>query len=167
MHMISSPTSWKVALLCGALIGVSLGVLVIAQILFLPTSIYLFGLLGLPMPAFLLAGLLAAKRTGRVSTGTLAGLWSGVFSNIIVWALFIAVVAVYHDAVVSAALSSGIGLDPQNTELYILEVLVFCAISSLLLMMGVGSGLGALGGLIGKRMSAITQRPDSFYPPTS
>ncbi len=65
MHMIPSPTSGKVALQCGALIDVSLGVLLIALTVFLPLPIFVFGL---PMLAFLLAGLLAAKRAGRVST---------------------------------------------------------------------------------------------------
>ncbi len=101
----------KMSFFChiGALIGVSLGVLLIAQTLFLPSPIFVFGL---PVLAFLFAGLFAAKRTGRVSTGTLAGLWSGFFSNIIIWAaLFIALSTVYHADLVSAAQNSALGGD--------------------------------------------------------
>jgi hypothetical protein len=163
MHMIPSPTSGKVALQFGALFGVSLNVLLIAETWFLHSPIFFYGL---PVLAFLLAGLLAAKRTGKVSTGTLAGLWSGIISTIIgIAALIIAFLTVEHAAFVQGALSSS--ADPRYAQQYVWIGLVIFAIVLSFVMAAIGSGLGALGGLIGKSMSPMTQQPYSSYPPAS
>src|SRR5437868_529615 len=61
MYMNPAPTTGKVALQWGALFGVPLGAFLIAQALFLPPSIFVFGL---PVLVLLLAGLFAASWTG-------------------------------------------------------------------------------------------------------
>ncbi len=168
MHMIPSPTSGKAALQFGALFGVSLSVLLIALVLttlakFLPTPIFEFGL---PALAFLLAGLFAAKRTGKVSTGALAGLWSGIISTIIGMAVvFIALLTVSHAAFVQGTLSSS--ADPRYAQQYAWIGLVILTIVLSSVMAAIGSGLGALGGLVGKNMSPISRQSYSSYPPAS
>ena len=142
------PPSGKVALQFGALFGVSLSVLLLTLDRFLATANFTLDF-WLCVPAFLLAGLFAAKHTGKVSTGALAGLWAGFISNIIYWVipLFFVVFTMGNDA---ALISAGI--------LLILTSPVQVAI---------GSGLGALGGLLGRRLSPMAGQPSSPYPPAS
>jgi hypothetical protein len=161
--MISAPPSGKTALQFGAIFGVSLSVLQIALVLttlsrFIPTPMFFFGL---PALAFLLAGLFAAKRTGKVSTGALAGLWSGISSILLVMAtLFIVLLTVGHDVFVQGAMRSSV--DPRYAQQYAWLGLVIFTIIVACLMAGCGSGLGALGGLIGKSMSPLAPQ---FYSP--
>ena len=163
MHMIPSPTSGKVALQFGTLFGVSLGVLLIAETWFLHSPIFFYGL---PVLAFLLAGLFAAKRTGKVSTGALVGLLSGVISTLIgMTALFIALLTVEHAAFVQGALRSSV--DPRYAQQYAWIGLVILTIVLSSVMAAIGSGLGALGGLVGKNMSPISRQSYSFYPSAS
>lgn len=164
--MITAPTSGKVALQFGALFGISLSVLQIVLILtllsrFVPTSIFL---IGFPALAFLLAGLCAAKRTGKVSTGALAGLLAGVISIIIVMAVFlIALLTVGYASFVKGAMSSS--TDPQYAQQNAWIGLVILTIVLLCVTAGIGSGLGALGGLIGKTMSPLSRQSYLSYPP--
>jgi hypothetical protein len=161
--MIPSPASGKVAMQYGALFGVSLGVLLIVQDWLLPSPVFV---LGLPVLAFLFAGLFAAKRTGKVSTSVLAGVWSGIIGTLIAMAaVFIALLTVGHAGFVSGARSSGV--DPRYAEQYAWAGLVFVSIILAVVMAAIGSGFGALGGLIGKRMSPMAGHPYAFYPPTS
>ncbi len=161
MYMVPSPTSGKVALQFGALFGVSLGVLLIVQAVFLPSPIFVYGL---PLLALLLAGLLAAKRTGKVSTGVLAGLWSGLIGTITgMAAVFIVLLTVGHADFVSGAMRSSV--DPRYAEQYAWIGLVIITIFLSIVMVAIGSGLGALGGLIGKSMSPLARQAYLSYPP--
>lgn len=166
--MISAPPTGKTALQFGVIFGVSLSVLLIALILtalskFIPEPIFFFGI---PALAFLLAGMFAAKRTGKVSTGTLAGLLSGAIMIIMLMALlFLLLLTVGHAAFVQGAMNSSVA--PQYAQQDALLGLMIIAIFFLCVMAGIGSGFGALGGLIGKKMSPLAQQSYVPYPPAS
>src|SRR5579863_7666404 len=166
--MISAPTTGKAALQFGSLFGVSLTVLLIVLILttlskFVPAPIFFFGL---PTLALLLAGLFAAKRTGKVRTGTLAGLLAGLISTFTLMAVSIILLAtVGHAAFVQGAMSSSV--DPRYAQQDAWLGLVIMMFILVCVMAGSGAGLGALGGLIGKRMSPLAQQSYTPYPPAS
>src|SRR5579863_3578128 len=109
------------------------------------STLFSIGGLLVEIVVFLLAGLRAGQRTGRVATGTLAGLWTGLIS------------AVMTDsyAIVSLFVSVSPG---QNTLAQQLSsefgiVTIIFAIIGIVLALVLGMAIGALGGLIGKRLA--------------
>jgi hypothetical protein len=84
--------------------------------------------------AYLVAGLRATQQTGRVGTGALAGLWTGLIGAVITW--------VY--ALVFYATAPTIAAPP-------LSMMVLAAILNIALTLLFGAGIGALGGLLRKR----------------
>lgn len=174
MQTVSTPGSGKTALLYGALFGVCSGLVQILCISLLPRVGYLLSLL-LCAAALLLAGLFASKRTGRVSTGTLAGLWSGLFcSVIVVGVLTVMVLIATHDPTIMNAVMSGVqssnmpySITPQQMVLYIGIFMVILGVVWVAVGIGTGAGIGAIGGLIGKSMSPAAQyapQPYASYP---
>jgi len=152
----------KAALRQGLLFGLSLGVLFIICNMILafassgtflaggiytstPTStgngaLFSTGGLLVPILVYLVAGLRASQQTGRVATGTLAGLWTGLFSAGITWV---------YTIVFSALFSQ----NSESGELFaILTPIV--GIFGIVLAVVLGTGIGALGGLIGKRRAS-------------
>src|SRR5690348_12363184 len=117
MQTVSTPGSGKTALLFGALFGVCSGFVQILCISFLPGVGYLLSLL-LCAAALLLAGLFASKRTGKVSTGTLAGLWCGLIcSVIVVGVLGLILLVMTHDPTFMSALMSRMGNSSVTSSL--------------------------------------------------
>ena len=146
------PPSGKAALPFGALFGLCLSLLQITLDKFLGTPNFTLDF-WLCVPAFLLAGLFAAKRTGKVGTGALAGLWAGFIGSLNYWTWplifsFSTVFATRYAALIGAG--------------FILVLILTSAVQ-----VAIGSGLGALGGLLGRRLSPMAQRPSSPYPPAS
>ena len=93
---------------------------------------------------FLLIGFLAGKRLGKTSAGTLVGLWAGISAGIILAVLTFL-------SFISASLEySSYGLSGFITLYASLSII------SVIFWMAIGTGLGALGGLIGQ----------SFFVPT-
>ncbi len=140
-------TSQKVALQFGAVFGVSLGILqsvlngavLTRSTILLPILFYI--LLAL---ACLFAGLFATKRTGQVSTGALAGFCASIIGTITRSLITWHVVAAYGT------------MNSWSAPQYTLLMLSVMIILSLCLLVGLGFGFEALGGLIGKRMSPLT-----------
>jgi len=97
---------WGVSPLVSHLVGPVLGILPVP----------------LTMVGFLVVGILAAKQTDRVRTGTLAGLVAGLTSAIIL-----------------------VLLEGARPDLFSLAI-------TFLVMLGFGAGIGTLGGLIGNRV---------------
>lgn len=110
----------KITWIYGAMCGVCLGVLSIVSQLVGPAMVTFSWTL--TMVAFLLVGMLAAKRTGQVRTGILVGLVAGLASGIIL-------------SVIS--LLEG-GAQPNLSALAI----------TFPLMLGFGAGMGMLGSLL-------------------
>jgi hypothetical protein len=83
--------------------------------------------------AYLVAGRRATQQTGRVGTGALAGLWTGLIGAVITWGY----------ALLFYATAPTITAPP-------LSLMVF-AILNIVLTLLFGAGIGALGGLLRKR----------------
>jgi hypothetical protein len=121
----------------GAIFGIFLGVILII-ISLLPLGalnliiVILVGLIG-----FFLIGLLAASQSGRVGTGALVGLVTGLISGLIVALL-----------VVMKIMASV----PQITQVLIVDI-VIALILIVTPLLGLGAGMGALGGLVGRRQT--------------
>jgi hypothetical protein len=98
---------------------------------------------------YLVAGVRTSRQTGRVATGTLAGVWTGLISA--------GMTFVYTIVFVFA--SGSLGQNSASGELFaILAPLV--GILGIGLAVGLGAGIGALGGLIGKRRASP---PTQFF----
>ena len=143
-----TPHSGRTALIYGLSAGLGLGIIESAIIVYLTRNTYYnpYNLLGIPLSlllwiiVLLVIGALAAKRTGKINTGALAGLWSGMAGGVITAVTsFVVLMASatysYYNYASIAALS-----------LSFIIVLILVAL-------GLGAGLGALGGLIGQSFS--------------
>ncbi len=141
-----NPRIGRLALTYGAAAGVILG-LVDSIFSFMPYNDYR----ALSMPFMLLMwivvllgiGVLAAKRTGKISVGTLAGLWAGLIGCCLAAVIQLGELF-FH----------GYGYSPSA-----LALLFTAQIIQVLFLMGVGTGLGALGGLIGQSFAHSSAIP--------
>ena len=103
---------------------------------------------------YLLAGMRASQQTGRVVTGTLAGLWTGLISSAITWVYTL----IYMFASALLELHSEAG-----TLLFVTAILAaILGILGIMLALGLGAGIGTLGGQIGKRRASLPTQ--SFQP---
>lgn len=127
----------------------------------------LLGITGflLGLAAYFVAGILASRQTGKVSTGVFAGMWTGGFYGIIGC---IASIILFFTVTIGPAIElynrtyhSVTQVDSLRTVL-IASVLIG-SIIGIALAIGWGAGLGALGGLIG-RNSWRKQHPQQPYP---
>lgn len=108
---------------------------------------------------YLLAGLLAARRTGRVGTGSFAGLWTGVIGSLIGFLGALAISYVNIDrlrqnaqaAAQAAAGQVNQGVPPVTDQALLLAALV-AGVLGILLSLVLGLILGAIGGLIGRAL---------------
>lgn len=93
------------------------------------------------------AGLRASQSTGRVGTGALAGLWTGLIGSVILWGY-----------------SSVFLFISDRTPLVPVIVLAAAALN-ISVTLGLGTGLGTLGGWLGRKRApraAEVQNPSSF-----
>lgn len=158
----ATPHAGKTALRSGASIGIVLGIIhsaivIISTMQSAPASKAINAsttLLYLITPLIWIVGLLIAgawgsKVTGRIGTGTLAGLFAGLFGGIV--AGFGQAIATTISVNLSATTTSDANLFLFGGVAAILYILV--------LAIGVGTGLGALGGLIGQTISDVRPQP--------
>jgi hypothetical protein len=175
MQTVPMPGSGKTALLFGALFGICAGLVQTLLLFFLAGGGYVLSLL-LWVIALLLAGLFASKRTGRVSTGALAGLCAGLFGGVLVMGILaLLLLVVTHnptlmDEVMNAARSNGMpsSITTQQAAVDVGLGMIIVAAIWLLFAIGSGAGIGALGGLIGKGMAPAApygQQPYAMYAP--
>lgn len=145
------PHSGRTALIYGILTGLVLGVVESGILVYIARIVYYnhFSAFSLPASillwiiAFLVAGAIAARRTGKIVTGTLTGLWAGMIGGIITAATSFALL-----------MSSAPYYYFSYTSMYALYLtyLIFLV----LFVLGMGTGLGSLGGLIGQSFSGNT-----------
>lgn len=161
----SSP-ALKQGLIFGLILGVAevlISLLGRVATLGIITSILSYLLyIGLP----LVAGLRASPQTGRVSTGLLAGLWTGLFGSIIASIYTIIAFFLNIDAIRSAAqkASPNVRLTDNLLLIGIVVGVVFIIIVATL----IGLGMGAIGGAIGRRRANVPQQQyqeTMFQPP--
>lgn len=126
-----------------------------------------------PLAAYVLAGLFASQVTGKVSTGTIAGLWAGLFGSVIysigLFALAYPNIDTFRQAAQKAVTQQGSNFTYTNSV--IITGLVFFLIIVIIASILLGLGVGAIGGLIGKSRAKV-QPPayqETFYqpPPTN
>jgi|SRR5579884_1361534 len=129
-----------------------------------------FGFL-LGLAAYFVAGIMAAKKTGKVSTGTLAGLWTGAVYGVIGFVVTLILLFTVTLPRLNALGSSYPGMSSTNYDSIKTIAItggVVGAVFGIALAIGIGAGLGALGGLIGKNSSvAAASAAYPHYPPYS
>ncbi len=152
--VVNGPSSgriaWNQGLRFGIIIGVINGILLVigslAHVSFLSYIVYLVGIVG-----FVLAGVYAARLTGRVITGALAGLWAGLISGIIdaivsIILLLTVASSAINQAVNQANSTNGTSVNSGTVAgfgvLGLILVIIFVTL--------IGFGLGAIGGLFGR-----------------
>jgi len=157
---ISPPQSGIIAFQVGAITGVVSGLLVAGPWWIASGLLVLIMGFLVPIVALLLVGLLAARRTGRASTGTLAGMWAGFIGTVVALALIAIATATVGQAEFMRGMMSNPRINSQNAEQALWIGLTLVAGVLVIVGIGLGAGLGALGSLIGKNMSPLAQRPD-------
>ncbi|HEY0756657.1 MAG TPA: hypothetical protein VGD98_22075 [Ktedonobacteraceae bacterium] len=145
------PHAGRTALIYGASVGLGLGIVESGVIVYLTHNMYYnsYGLLSLPLSlllwivVLLVAGAVSARHTGKIMTGTLTGLWAGLIGGVLtsVTLFTMSVSSNYYDY-----------YNYVNLMTMILTYVIFL----LLFVLGIGTGLGALGGLIGQSFSNST-----------
>lgn len=157
----TAPQAGRIARFYGVRAGLLLGIAQSVLIIYLNHGSYSpYNALWTPMSlllwvgAFLFAGILTSRRTRKTSTGTLAGLWAGLFGGVITAATMLFELV--------SSLGYGYGFD----EVGIIVVIIAGSLTGLILLvlftMGVGTGLGALGGLIGQSLPTPTNPAQAF-----
>jgi len=169
MYQPLAPHNGRTALIYGLSGGIGMGIIQSLIIVGLRygISMFTYAILAIPLSCllwlvlFMLAGVFAAKQTGKVSTGTLTGLWAGLAGGLITS------VALFFST--WPLMFSPYNTDPSylaSTAALFLTYMIFMT----LFMLGVGTGLGALGGLIGQSFSSMKalpfaqQQPPMFMP---
>lgn len=120
---------------------------------------------------YLLAGLFAARQTHRVSTGTFAGLLTGVFQGILgfIATIVVDIATINRVRRVAQGLVNAANIPFHYTNGFIIAAAIIGGLIGLVFATGLGAGLGALGGLIGR--GNVQQQPPSMpypgqpYPP--
>lgn len=110
---------------------------------------------------FFVIGLFAARHTGRVRTGTQAGLVTGLVSGL-VWAIF-SIMKLVNDGIqltpavnqaLQRAQQQGRTISASQLQTIVLIGIIISLIVTLIVELGLGAGMGALGGLVGRRQAA-------------
>ncbi|HLJ80467.1 MAG TPA: hypothetical protein VKT52_03200 [Ktedonobacterales bacterium] len=117
---------------------------------------------------YFVAGMLASGQTGRVGTGSLAGLVAGAVGGIVgLVAGIIAIVTIPTSAFQSIAnqtqTSGGTTLTAQQVQSAVVVIGIVGAVIGLLIAIGLGSGIGALGGLVGRGRAPRPQYSEAMY----
>ncbi len=129
-------------------------------------SLASFLLFFVALALYLLAGVFAARETGGVGSGSIAGLIAGAIAGVIGAAITIGVYASGLNPTTSSLTTPA---DPSASTV----LLIFAIMSSVVgiaLDIGFGAGMGALGGLIGKSAyekgrPAPAAMPGMYVPP--
>jgi hypothetical protein len=120
---------------------------------------------------FFLIGLFAARQTGRVRTGTLAGLITGLSSGLI-GAIFGIMQLMLNGSQITQALNQamqkaqqqGRSISPGQLHTIATVGIVVGLIVTVAVELGLGAGIGALGGLMGRRqVRPVVPTSDSLY----
>lgn len=146
-----TPHSGRTALIYGVFAGLLLGIVESGTIFYLYHSAFQgsYGPLSIPFSllfwiiSLLIVGALAGKRTGKIATGTLSGLWAGMVGGVITAVTFFTMLMSSYYGYYNS-----MGMMAMN-----LTYMIFLVLAAL----GIGTGLGALGGLIGQSFSTNVQ----------
>ncbi len=158
------------ALRQGLIFGIILGIVLLA-VSFISSGLTITLILCL-LAAFL-AGMRASQETGRITTGTLAGLWTGLIGVFIPSIISIVLLLINIDAVRKSAQEAA---DKQHLHITYTNALLFEGLLInfiILLALGVLLGVigGAVGGNFGRRRAQIPPVEEyqeaMFEPPSA
>jgi hypothetical protein len=116
--------------------------------------------------AYFIAGTFASRQTGKVSTGTISGLWTGVFYGVLGCIITVVLfLTIQYPKLVNQYNTVGYPANATASEFQLGLVIagVGLPILGLFLAIGIGAGIGALGGLLG-RSQARKNAPPQPYP---
>jgi uncharacterized membrane protein len=166
-------SSGKVAWKQGLIFGLGLAVIniiftVIGDFAHLGGAGFLITILAflVDLAAYGFAGFQASKQTGRAGTGSLAGLFTGLIASIIGAVVSIVLFfTVLMDSAVQAAqkasTSSNVSADTMKN--IVIGGYIGIAVFGVLIALGIGAGVGALGGLVGRGRANI--QPVEYQQP--
>lgn len=121
----------------------------------------------LSLAAYFVAGIMASNKTGKVSTGTLAGLWAGLFYGVVGFVIgMIVLFAIVLPKMTDLGSATG---DMSSSSYEVVRTAaivggVIGAVFGIAIALGIGAGMGALGGLVGRSSSKVAPRGDAVYP---
>ena len=155
------------ALQNGLLFGVILGAVEVVLSLTLGSIGFLIGLIFyLGMVGF--AGYRASARTGKVSTGLVAGLLAGLFSSVIASAVlffsYLPNIDQLRQLMQQQANTFNQGVAINYTNNVVIAALVFFLVIVIVVSSLLALGIGAIGGAIGKGKAPAAQVPPYPYP---
>ena len=114
---------------------------------------------------YFVAGLLTARENGRVGSAAVAGVIAGALAGVVGAIITIATLAVRP----FPALPSGTNLSPEQFHTFTTVISIIGAIVGLALTIGIGAGLAALGGLVGRSQfeaaHPVPLMTESYYTP--
>jgi hypothetical protein len=175
MQTMPPPSAGRVIFRQGLFFGVLLGIvhsgLSLVNQALAQSGLSTLGLLVIVLlwlGVFFWAGVRSAKQTGRVGVGSLTGLVTAVFAGIIAFIALMVIAAIQistpsssYQQIFDYYSSRGIHI----TYSAIFGVLALCGTILLLLGIGMGAGIGALGGLLGRSQSTVLPPMNPGYPP--
>jgi hypothetical protein len=105
---------------------------------------------------YFFAGMFAARQTGRVATGLLAGLYAGIVGGLglLIWGL-IELYALHIDANAFNAASSSSALSSSQVQAVVTTAFFIGIIFAIIINAAIGLGLGAAGGAAGKGQAKL------------
>lgn len=113
------------------------------------------------LAAYFLAGIMGAKQNGRLRTGVFAGMWTGAIYGILDFVVSMVLFFQFNLPRVLNNLPSTTTSTTSPDTLRTAAIIggVGAAVFGLLFAIGLGAGLGALGGLIGRNTSKFKAVP--------
>lgn len=112
------------------------------------------------LAAYFVSGILAAKQNGKVRTGVFAGMWTGGIYGIIGFIVSMVIFfQVTYPKLIDAAIASDLYTNISAYETTAQIAGIGFAIFGIFFAVGLGAGLGALGGLIGRNISPYKPVP--------
>lgn len=114
---------------------------------------------------YFVAGLLTARENGRVGSAAVAGVIAGALAGVVGAIITIATLSLRP----LPTLTAGTNLSPEQLRTFTTVISIIGAVVGLAIAIGIGAGLAALGGLVGRsQFEAAHPAPlmtESYYTP--
>lgn len=122
---------------------------------------FLLGCVGflLTLGLTFLAGMIAAKQTGKTGTGAIAGLIAGLVGAVVGGIVGVVTALSRINEITQTTAAQTSVLSPGTVQAIVIGGAIFGFIFALALNAGIGAGMGALGGLVGKERSPLAPSP--------
>jgi hypothetical protein len=137
-----------------------------------PNVSTVFSIVGIlvALAAYFFAGFRASSQSGKISTGLLAGMWTGIVAQVISRTVNVVTLALSSTrlqqltTIENRALSSA-GSDVRLTNADMLGLVIGVTVFVIIFVVAVALGVGAIGGAVGKSRAPMSQQvyQESFY----